>query len=155
MATITYIKDGNIFDSNCDAIVNPVNCVGVMGAGLAKQFKEKYPHMFWEYKQRCESGGMSPSMSSFHKTYPEHYELGNPKYIVNFATKNHWKDKSKLQYIDNGMAFLAGILRERIELKSIAFPKLGCGLGGLDWEDVKPIMERRLKFLDLEVEIYV
>lgn len=161
MADITYICSGNIFSSKCNAIVNPVNCVGVAGAGLAKQFKNRYPHMFWEYKTDCEKGLYTPGMIVVYRAYPEHYSLGNPKYIINFSTKGHWKDKSKLSYIQGGMTHLEEYLygdwnahNFEESIKSVALPALGCGLGGLNKKDVFPIMEKCLELLDIRVEIY-
>jgi len=136
----------SILDSQCQALVNPVNCVGVMGAGLAFEFKSKYPDMFWDYKAHCESGSM-------HLGIVRYYPLDG-QYILNFPTKYHWRDKSKLEDIESGLDYLIG-LSVGLKLKSIAFPLLGCGLGGLE---PKPVVDLLLKysylmFLDL-VEIY-
>ena len=138
---ITF-KKGNIFEQEVDAIVNPVNCVGVMGKGLALEFKKRYNRNYYWYLTKCSE---------------KNIKLGNifiytetdqkpPLTIINFPTKYHWRDKSCLSDIEKGLDDLIEHLPESV--KSIAFPALGCGLGGLDWKDVKSIMQAKLEPLE-------
>ena len=136
---------GNIFDSDCYALVNPVNCVGVMGAGLAAQFRKRYPRMFWDYQKVCSLGLLKPGLI--------HSYRENNKLIINFPTKDHWKDKSLIQYIDSGLETLIGYV-QRNKVDSIAIPPLGCGLGGLDWKVVKPKIENAANKINIRVVIY-
>lgn len=137
---------GDIFESKAQALVNPVNCVGVMGAGLAKQFKEKFPEYFQSYAEFCKRGELKPS------SVQAYVKLN--RVIFSFATKGHWKDKSKIEDIIRGARTLAHGC-DRMNIASIAIPKLGCGLGGLDWADVKPVIEEAFKDSKTEVELYV
>lgn len=123
---------GDIFASDCEALVNPVNCVGVMGAGLAKQFKQRYPEMFSDYAAWCATGGMAPGSISLWSTE-------ETPYVFLVATKDHWRDPSTLDYVKRCMDGLVLCAPDLVE--SIAVPALGCGLGGLAWADVKPIIE--------------
>lgn len=141
---ITYTK-GNIFDSKMDAIVNPVNTVGVMGKGLALQMKIRYPLMFRSYKSACERG-----MIETGKIYISRNE---GRTILLFPTKKHWRNPSEYTYIEEGLKYLVKNYR-LLNLKSIAFPRIGCGCGGLDWSRVKAMLEKYLKDTDLEIEIY-
>ncbi len=126
------IVQGDIFANAAQALVNPVNCVGVMGAGLAKQFKEKFPDNFDYYRGACGSGLVFPGkMTVFH-----YGTLEYTNFIVNFPTKLHWRDASRMEYIESGLADLARII-EFYNITSIAIPALGCGLGGLKWPQVK------------------
>lgn len=142
---IKYIKDGNIFDSECEALVNPVNTVGVMGAGLAKIFKQKFPKNFESYKTICDQENLFPGNIWC-------YFGENNKTIVNAATKAHWKDPSRLIWIE-----LALVEIKYYNFNSVALPKLGCGLGGLDWEkEVKPLYELHLPSWHSQlIEVYI
>jgi appr-1-p processing enzyme family protein len=122
---LKLIKNENIFNSKCEYIVNPVNTVGIMGKGLALQFKEKYPENFEKYKKYCQKGDFTVGKLLIINE--------KNKKIINFPTKIHWKNKSKLQYITDGLAKLK-IAIEKRKINSIAMPKIGCGLGGLDWD---------------------
>lgn len=139
------IKHGNIFDSRCDLLVNPVNCVGVMGAGLALQFKIQYPDMFKFYKNVCRNRVLKPGYPIiYHKQTSSLVRLQG---IVLFPTKYDWREDSKSEYIESGLKRLIEVISEtnlslgntKIDT-SIAFPKLGCGLGKLDWNMVKEQM---------------
>ena len=141
---INYVR-GNIFDSPAECIVNPVNCQGVMGKGLALQFKNRYPKMFQDYRKTCASGELY--IGSIH-SFKE-----DGKIIVNFPTKIEWRNKSKIEFIDAGMKALVSFLKEK-DIKSVAIPPLGCGLGGLKWEEVQTCIEKY--FVNLEdIEIYL
>ena len=138
---------GDIFKSEAECIVNPVNCIGVMGKGLALKFKKKYNKMFIDYVMRCREGQVKTGQPYLYKA--------EGRLILNFPTKQHWRDPSKLEYIEAGLKYFARNYRTW-EITSIAFPKLGCGCGGLDWEkDVKPLMYKYLgDFEDITVYLY-
>ena len=141
---ITY-RTGNILEliGNAEeiAVVNPVNCVGVMGAGLAKAFKEAMPpHYFSEYKYACEQKYLMLGHIDRDCLY---WNLNH--YIINFPTKNHWKDKSNLNYIVTALYELRELCdsgKPGSAIFKVAVPKLGCGLGGLDWNDVKQVISK-------------
>lgn len=144
--TIRYAK-GSIFGAKSQTIVNTVNCVGVMGKGLALEFRKRYPRMFEEYRKEYEEGRLAIGKLHLFTRYPDHW-------ILNFPTKKHWRQKSRIEYIEAGLKTFAENYRAW-GIKSIAFPQLGCQLGGLNWKDVKPLMESYLKDLpDLSVTIY-
>lgn len=140
---------GNIFDSGCDALVNPVNCVGVMGKGLALQFKQRFPANFASYAAACRAGELSPGrMHVFDTGSPQ------PRFIVNFPTKRHWRDASRLDDVANGLQALAAAIAAN-GIRSIAIPPLGCGLGGLPWCDVRTLILRHLQAIDhTDIVIY-
>ena len=140
------VRIGNIFDSKMQTIVNTINCVGVMGKGIALEFKNRYPDMYKEYVGMCARGEVSPG-----KPYLYSDMFGT--FILNFPTKNHWKSPSKLSYIVDGLDWFVGNYSS-MGITSVAFPPLGCGNGGLSWELVGPIMYRKLKDLPIEIEIY-
>lgn len=130
-------RKGNLFESDAEALVNTVNCVGVMGKGIALQFKQAFPDNFKEYKKVCRKNELQPGKMLVYKNN----SLINPKYIVNFPTKKHWREKSKIEYIQDGLASLVEEIKS-LDIKSIAVPPLGCGYGGLKWEEVQPLMKK-------------
>lgn len=140
------IKIGNIFESGANTIVNTVNCVGVMGKGIALEFKKRYPQMFKEYVSMCERNEVEPG-----KPYLYRDLLGTS--VLNFPTKDHWKSPSQLSYIISGLDWFVENY-DNLGIDSIAFPPLGCGNGGLPWELVGPIMYSKLKSLPIQIEIY-
>ncbi|MCY3546884.1 MAG: macro domain-containing protein [Gemmatimonadetes bacterium] len=129
-----------------DAMVNSVNCKGVMGRGLALQFKERFPENFQAYQERCHDGSMKPGDLFVHENKGE-----GPRYIINFATRDHWKDNSRLEYLERGLTTLAKLIRYLktddawLGINSIAIPALGCGLGKLKWPTVRKLIELHLK----------
>ncbi|MGH7145381.1 MAG: type II toxin-antitoxin system antitoxin DNA ADP-ribosyl glycohydrolase DarG [Planctomycetota bacterium] len=135
-------KAGDILREETEAIVNTVNCVGIMGRGIALQFKNAYPANFKAYEAACKRGEVQPGRMFVFPTG----QLTNPRLIVNFPTKRHWKGNSRIEDIDSGLHALIEVLREHA-IKSIAIPPLGCGLGGLDWLVVRQHIERALKNL--------
>jgi len=142
---ITYVK-GNLFSSPAQVLVNTVNTVGVMGKGIAKEFKAIYPDMFHEYQALCESGELRPGRLMLHRT-PH-------KWILNFPTKRHWRQKSKVEDIEAGLRTFEDQWT-MLGAFSYAFPQLGCGNGELNWEaDVRPVMERYLGSLPIDVYIH-
>lgn len=139
---------GNILMTGNEAVVNPVNTVGVMGAGLALQFKRAYPDMFREYAAACHLGGFHPGNVIMFRTG------SHPQYVISFATKRDWRQPSRLEWIDGGLIKLRETV-ESLMIRSIAIPPLGCGLGGLDWTDVRLLVEKRLGGLPgVDVVVY-
>ena len=136
-----------IFDSNAQTLVNTINCVGVMGKGLALEFKNKYPAMFDKYKSFCDKGVFKPGVLWI-------YKAEDGKWILNFPTKVDWKNPSEMSYIEAGLQKFVEIWKEK-NITSIAFPLLGCSNGGLNPEEVIPLMEKYLNQCDgLDVTIY-
>jgi O-acetyl-ADP-ribose deacetylase (regulator of RNase III) len=144
------LKRGNLIEEDAEALVNTVNCDGFMGKGIALQFKQAYPENFKVYERACRAGEMVPGRMLVVPTG----SLMNPKYIINFPTKRHWRENSRLEYIATG---LRALIREtrRLGIHSIAVPPLGCGLGGLDWRDVRPMIEQAFAELpDVQVTLF-
>jgi O-acetyl-ADP-ribose deacetylase (regulator of RNase III) len=138
---ITY-KTGDIFTEEVEAIVNTVNCVGVMGRGIALQFKKKFPENFKDYEIACKQKKVVPGKMFVHKNV----SLIDPKYIINFPTKRHWRGASRMEDIEAGLQDLLEVIT-KLNIKSIALPPLGAGLGGLDWDKVRACIENRLSTL--------
>lgn len=142
-------RQGNLLHADAEALVNTVNCVGIMGKGIALQFKQAYPDNFKQYQRACKINEMRPGKMFIVSTN----SLVNPKYIINFPTKRHWKDKSILSDIENGLDELVNQVRN-LGLKSIAVPPLGCGNGGLEWHEVRQRIEKAFHELP-EVDVLV
>lgn len=142
---ITYLK-GDIFKSPAQVLVNTVNTVGVMGKGVALEFKKQYPDMFMAYERVCNEKLLDIGTLMLWKS-PE-------KWILLFPTKKHWRNPSKIEYIEAGLKKFVDTYLEK-GITSIAFPRLGCGNGGLKWTEVQPLMEQYLKKLPIPVFIYV
>lgn len=140
------VKIGDMFESRCGTIVNTVNCVGAMGKGIALEFKKRYPEMYREYVDKCRLGEVKPGK-------PYIYNNADGTRILNFPTKDHWRSPSRLSYVMDGLDWFVKHYEE-YGVKSIAFPPLGCGNGGLTWETVGPSMYRKLCDLPIEIEIY-
>ena len=141
------ITSGNLFDSEAEALVNTVNTVGVMGKGIALQFKQAFPENYKLYRAACSRGEVRPGRM-FVTT-----RLTDPRYIINFPTKRHWRGKSRMEDIEAGLEDLARVI-EKHEIRSIAIPPLGCGNGGLDWADVRPRIEGALGGLDVRALLF-
>lgn len=144
-----HFTKGNIITSSAEALVNTVNTVGVMGKGVALQFKEEFPKNLLKYKEACNSGELTPGELLITR---ELNSNGEEKIIINFPTKLHWRNPSKYEYITKGLKKLTKAISEH-NIKSIAIPPLGCGNGGLDWNIVKGMIEEAL--IDVECEIYI
>lgn len=146
---ITYTS-GDVLSADVEALVNTVNCVGVMGRGIALQFKNMFPNNFDAYASACAREEVQPGKMFIYPTG----ELTNPRFIVNFPTKRHWRGKSRIEDVESGLV----ALREEIVrrgIRSIAIPPLGSGLGGLDWQDVKPRIVSALSSLeDVDIRVY-
>jgi len=150
--TLTF-KQGDMFAEPVEALVNTVNCVGVMGKGVALEFKKRWPENFKVYQKACKTNALQPGAMLIFDTH-ELFPTDGPRYLVNFPTKMHWRAKSELSYIEQGLDALVCELKER-RIRSIGIPPLGCGNGGLDWEDVKPLIVLKLEALrDVEVVIF-
>jgi O-acetyl-ADP-ribose deacetylase (regulator of RNase III) len=130
---------GDILRDESEALVNTVNCVGVMGRGIAAQFKDAYPDNFKAYAEACKKEEVQPGKMFVFSTG----HLTSPRYIINFPTKRHWRGKSRMEDIEAGLVALADVIQQH-NIQSIAVPPLGSGLGGLDWLDVRPRLEAAL-----------
>lgn len=144
------ITQGNILETDAEAMVNTVNTVGVMGKGIALQFKKAFPENFVAYKALCDRKELVPG----HMFVYENRTLHEQKFIINFPTKRHWKGKSRMEDVESGLIALVNEVRTR-GIRSIAIPPLGCGLGGLKWQDVRLRIERAFENLpDIQVILY-
>jgi O-acetyl-ADP-ribose deacetylase (regulator of RNase III) len=135
----------SLLDSNAQTVVNTVNCVGVMGKGIAAAFKARYPSMFDTYRQLCSQGAIQPGKLWLWR--------GPEQWVLNFPTKKHWRNSSRLEWIEAGLAKFIGQYQRR-GITEISFPRLGCGNGNLDWADVRPIMEKYLATLPINIYIH-
>lgn len=135
----------SIFESNAQTVVNTVNCVGVMGKGVAAEFKRQYPSMFEQYRALCDRGALEPGKLWLWKDADQ--------WVLNFPTKIHWRNPSKLEWIEAGLQKFAAEF-ERRGITDISFPRLGCGNGNLDWNDVRPLMERYLAHLPINIYVH-
>lgn len=136
---LDFVK-GDFFKFDADIRINTVNCVGVMGAGVALAFKKKYPAMFKEYLKDCKAGLIKPGLPSVWKNddmFSKEIE------IINFPTKDHWRKPSEYEYVENGLSWLSEYLKQKNH-STITLPALGCGHGGLDWGNVKLLIEKYL-----------
>lgn len=143
-------KQGNILKEDAEAFVNTVNCVGIMGRGVALQFKKAFPDNFKVYEYACKRNEIQPGMMFVFETG----NLTNPRFIINFPTKRHWRGKSRMEDIESGLTALVDEIRLR-KINSIAIPPLGSGLGGLDWADVRSRIEKALRDIpNLQVTLF-
>ncbi len=134
------IFHGNLLEASVEALVNTVNTVGVMGKGIALQFKQAFPTMFRTYERACKAGEVR--LGKMH-VFDLGGSTGGPRWIINFPTKRHWRERSRMENIEAGLEDLVLTIR-RLGIHSIALPPLGCGNGGLDWHDVRPRIEAGL-----------
>jgi O-acetyl-ADP-ribose deacetylase (regulator of RNase III) len=135
----------SILESTAQTVVNTVNCVGVMGKGIAADFKRRYPDMFKLYKAICNDHLLEPGKLWLWR--------GPHRWVLNFPTKQHWRHPSRLEWIDLGLRKFVDEYEKR-GIVEISFPRLGCGNGGLDWDDVRPVMEAHLSRLAIPVYIH-
>ena len=145
-----HILKGNIFASQCQTLVNTVNCVGVMGAGIALEFKLRYPQMYAEYEEYCSRGKLDVGKLWLYK---READGEHRHWVLNFPTKKHWRNPSKSEYLEAGLRNFVDTYRRR-GIKSVAFPILGAQNGGMDEADSVSIMVRHLYRCDIDVEIY-
>ena len=143
--TVQFVR-GDLFRSSAQTITNPINCRGAMGGGLALEFRRRFPEMFQDCVQRCRRGEVRTG-----KPYVWQNQSGQA--VLNFPTKDDWRDSSRIEHIEQGLRYLVGHYQE-MGITSLALPALGCGLGGLGWGAVRPVMERELSRLGVPVEIF-
>ncbi|WDF79044.1 macro domain-containing protein [Mucilaginibacter sp. KACC 22773] len=141
---------GNLLESGAEALVNTVNTVGVMGKGIALQFKQAFPFNYKKYKEACRKGELVTGKLLVVK---DSNLLTGEKTIINFPTKQDWRNPAKNEYIASGLIELLSYLKQS-KLKSIALPALGCGNGGLDWQVIKPMLTGMLSELSMEIIVY-
>lgn len=143
-------KHGDILQEDAEALINTVNCMGIMGRGIALQFKNAFPENFKAYVKACKNNEVQPGKMFVFETA----QLTNPRYIINFPTKRHWRGKSRMEDIEAGLIDLVDTI-QKYNICTIAIPPLGSGLGGLDWSIVKPRIEAVLRSLsDVHIFIY-
>lgn len=143
---IVYLE-GDLFSSPAQTLVNTVNTVGVMGKGIALEFKKRYPAMYKQYKKYCDDGSLTIGKLMLWRDEPDHW-------LLMFPTKTTWRKPSDLSYIESGLKKFVDTYTEK-GITSAAFPRLGCGNGGLDWKDVKPLMEKYLEPLSIPCYVYL
>lgn len=143
-------SSGNLLEVDADALVNTVNTVGVMGKGIALQFKRAFPENFRQYESVCKKKQVKLGEMLVH----ENISISGPRYVINFPTKNHWKSRSRLVDIESGLRSLRAVIIE-LKIRSVAVPPLGCGNGGLDWTDVYPLIKKILGDLpDVDILVF-
>src|SRR5436190_13109579 len=135
---VVEITRGNLLKDRAQALVNTVNTVGVMGKGIALQFRQAFPEMHRAYERACKSGEIR--LGKVH-VFDLGGLVGGPRWIINFPTKGHWRSRSRLSDVQAGLTDLVNKVRQ-LGIRSIALPPLGCGNGGLNWEDVRPCIEK-------------
>jgi O-acetyl-ADP-ribose deacetylase (regulator of RNase III) len=145
---VIELASGNLLEAPAEALVNSVNTVGVMGKGIALQFKRAYPDMFKAYAAACKAGELEVGAMHVYET-----GLIHPRFIINFPTKRHWRKPSRGEYIRSGLVALRREVEAR-SIRSIAIPPIGCGAGGLSWSVVRPMVEKT--FADLvDVRVFL
>jgi O-acetyl-ADP-ribose deacetylase (regulator of RNase III) len=142
---VLFYKRTNLLDATTQTLVNTVNCVGVMGKGIAKEFKGRNPEMFESYRRICDQKALEPGKLWLWR--------GAPSWILNFPTKRHWRHPSRIEWIEAGLQKFVSTY-EAQGISEVSFPKLGCGNGNLDWNDVRPLMEGYLSNLKIPVYIH-
>lgn len=148
---VEYVE-GDIFTSDAQAYVVPVNCQGTAGAGLAKQFKKRYPRWYKVYRATCKDGNLTPGFVLCTSLLKPMMDDG-PDWVLSFPTKTRWRWPSQIQFVEMSMHGLIHTVAMR-DIKSVAMPHMGCGLGGLAWEDVKPLMDKYLPQQRAHYEVY-
>lgn len=136
------LAQGDILKTDAEALVNTVNCVGIMGRGIALQFRNAFPENFKAYKTACDAGQVKPGTMFIHDLN----RISNPRFIINFPTKRHWKSHSRIEDIQLGLKDLITVVQQH-QIRSIAIPPLGCGLGGLNWQEVHPLITQAFQTL--------
>ncbi|MFT3868900.1 MAG: macro domain-containing protein [Nibricoccus sp.] len=145
------LVQGDLLAARTEALVNAVNTVGIMGKGIALQFRNRFPEMFVAYETACRSGLVQ---SGKMHVFDRGESCTSARWIINFPTKKHWRDASRLSDVETGLVDLVATV-QRLRIKSIAIPPLGCGLGGLDWVAVRPRIETAFASLaDTKVLLY-
>ncbi len=145
--SIVRLTQGNMFNAGLDALVNPVNCRGIHGKGLALEFKKRWPGAVQNFTEECRLGQIEPGF-----VWNEHVG-GDPRFLLFFPTKDHWRDPSRLEYIQSGLEDLIEVVQE-LQITSVGIPALGCGLGGLDWKTVFPLILAAAHRMLVRVDIF-
>lgn len=140
MSSIEFVTGGDLFSREADVLVNPVNCQGVMGRGLALEFKKRFSYNYELYVGACRRGELAPGQVLLNPATVLARALGYRSYIANFPTKDDWRQPSRLEWIEEGLADLVKQVCALPYCGTIAIPPLGCGLGGLEWKEVKPLI---------------
>ncbi len=151
MRMVKVNENGDLFESDHQTLTNAINTHGVMGKGIALQFKKRFDRMYVEYKEKCQNGEVKLGEPYLYK--PPRYSNKQEKWVLNFPTKKHWRSPSDPEAIRKGLRYL----HEHIDewgIESLAVPALGCGEGGLSWEKVRPVLVEGLEGLGIEVELY-
>ena len=148
-----HYTQGNLLDAEVEALVNTVNTVGIMGKGIALMFKEAFPENFRLYAAACKEGEVQVGRMFVTERPLLTGSGGGPRWIINFPTKRHWRDRTRLEWVEAGLADLTRVLQEKA-IRSVALPPLGCGNGGLEWSAVRPLIEQALAGLPVEVLVY-
>jgi O-acetyl-ADP-ribose deacetylase (regulator of RNase III) len=149
-----HYTQGNLLDAEVEALVNTVNTVGIMGKGIALMFKEAFPENFRLYAAACKRGEVQIGRMFVTERPPLAGSGRGPRWIINFPTKRHWRDRTRLEWVQAGLADLTRLLQEKA-IRSVALPPLGCGNGGLEWAAVRPLIEQALAgFRSVEVLVY-
>lgn len=145
------LTHGDLLAAPAEALVNAVNTVGVMGKGIALQFRKTYPDMFFAYEKACKEGAVRVGQMNVFDRGESHQHA---RWIINFPTKRHWREPSRLVDIESGLADLSAVIR-RVQIHSVAIPPLGCGLGGLEWTVVQPLIESAMaNLVNVKILIY-
>ncbi len=144
-----HYTQGNLLDTQCDALVNAVNTVGVMGKGIASQFKQRFPENYRQYADACKTGQVRTGQMFI----TEIDDFLGPRWIVNFPTKQHWKNPSRQEWIRDGLQDLRLFIVAH-QVRSVAIPALGAGLGGLSWPVVRELIEQTLGSLETDVFVF-
>jgi O-acetyl-ADP-ribose deacetylase (regulator of RNase III) len=144
------VVHGNLLEAKVDALVNAVNTVGVMGKGIALQFRITFPDNFVAYKRECTAGNLELGQMFVYQTG----SASKPYYIINFPTKKHWVNKSRIEFVRNGLGSLVAEI-QKLKIGSVAIPALGCGCGGLSWQKVRGLIEEAVEPLtDVQVLLF-
>ena len=147
-------QTGDILEADAQALVNSVNCMGVMGKGIALQFKQKFPQNFRRYEKVCKNDALKPGRVFVYDRGALFTSDQAQRYIVNFPTKTHWRLPSEIEYIEEGMRSLVDEIQQR-DITSVAIPPLGCGNGGLEWPHVEAIIQQQMQAVpDTRVVLY-
>lgn len=147
---ITVARGDLLAHDDVEALVNAVNCVGVAGKGIALAFRKKWPENFKAYESMCKVGVVRPGRTFVF----DRGEGASPRYLINFPTKDHWRDPSRIAFIRDGLSDLVSQIRN-LGIRSIAVPAIGCGLGGLSWDEVKPLVVGTLGVVEgLDVRLF-
>ena len=147
-------QTGDILEADAQALVNSVNCMGVMGKGIALQFKQKFPQNFRRYEEVCKNDALKPGRVFVHDRGALFSDDQAQRYIVNVPTKTHWRLPSEIEYIEEGMQALVDEVQQR-GITSVAIPPLGCGNGGLEWTHVEAIIRQQMQAVtDTRVVLY-